>query len=61
MTKALPFTQASLRRAIAAARAAGLRITGIRSDGTLLVQDRDDPQADRSAADEDDKWADVRA
>lgn len=37
MTRALPFTQASLRRAIEAARKAGLRVTGIRPDGTLVV------------------------
>jgi hypothetical protein len=37
MTRALPFTQASLRRAIEAARKAGLQVTGIRADGTLLV------------------------
>ena len=39
MTRPLPFTQASLRRAIEAARKAGLQVTGIRPDGTLLVQD----------------------
>lgn len=39
MTKPLPFTQASLKRAILAARAAGLRVTGIRPDGILLVDD----------------------
>jgi hypothetical protein len=37
MTRAIPFTQASLRRAIKAARDAGLRVTGIRQDGTLIV------------------------
>jgi hypothetical protein len=37
VTRALPFTQASLRRAIAAARKEGLRTTGIRPDGTLIV------------------------
>jgi hypothetical protein len=37
MTKPLPFTQASLRRAIAAARKEGLRIAGIRPDGTLIT------------------------
>lgn len=37
MTKPLRFTQASLRRAIAAAKASGLRVTGIAPDGTVLV------------------------
>jgi hypothetical protein len=43
MTRAIPFTKARLRRAIEAARAAGLRVTGIRPDGTLIVDDN--PQA----------------
>ena len=34
MTRPLPFTKARLRRAIEAAREAGLRVTGIRQDGT---------------------------
>lgn len=33
MTAKLPFTQASVRRAIAAAQQAGLRVTGVRPDG----------------------------
>jgi hypothetical protein len=37
MTRALPFTEQSLRRAIAAARKEGLQVTGIRPDGTILV------------------------
>lgn len=41
MTKPVPFTQAGLKRAIAAARRSGLRVTGIRPDGTLLVDDGD--------------------
>jgi len=41
MTHALPFTQASVRRAIAAARKAGLRVRGIAPDGTVIVQDGD--------------------
>lgn len=39
MTKALPFTQAGLTRAIRAARAAGMRVTAICPDGTVLVDD----------------------
>jgi hypothetical protein len=34
MTRPLPFTKTRLRRAIEAAREAGLRVTGIRPDGT---------------------------
>jgi hypothetical protein len=37
MTQRLPFTQASLRRVIAAARKEGLRVAGIRPDGTLIT------------------------
>jgi hypothetical protein len=36
-SRALPFTRAGLKRAIAAAQDAGLRITAIRPDGTLEV------------------------
>lgn len=41
MTKPLPFTQAGLRRAIAAVKAAGLRVKGVAPDGTVLVDDGD--------------------
>jgi len=67
MTRALPFTEASLRRAIAAARKSGLRVTGIRPDGTLIVIDGDNLQDEvvglapdwqpKSAS----KWEDVEA
>ena len=43
MTRAVPFTQAKVRRAIAAAKGAGLRVVGIRPDGTVLVQEGDAP------------------
>lgn len=46
MTRKVPFTQASLCRAIEAARKAGLRVTGIRPDGTLVVEDHSNPQSD---------------
>jgi hypothetical protein len=39
MTAALPFTQAGVCRAIKAAHKAGLRVTGIRPDGTVIVSD----------------------
>lgn len=38
MTKPLSFTKASLKRAITAAREAGLRVTGIQPDGTLVIE-----------------------
>ena len=41
MTRSLPFTQASVQRAIAAARKAGMRVTSIRMDGTVVVEDGD--------------------
>lgn len=43
MTAREPFTQAKVKRAISAARAAGLRVIGIRPDGTVLVQEGDAP------------------
>ena len=43
MTARLPFTELSVRRAIRAARAEGMRVSGftIRPDGTLTVHDTD--------------------
>jgi hypothetical protein len=67
MTRVLPFTQASLRRAIEAARKAGLQVTGIRPDGTLLVQDVENaPRTVPSGGIEEQsapssKWEDVEA
>lgn len=46
MTKPLPFTQSSLRRAIAAARKEGLTVRGIRPDGTVIVDGGDNGQED---------------
>ena len=51
MTLPLPFTKARLRRAIQAAREAGLRVTGIRPDGTLIVDDN--PQAPDKAVEQE--------
>ena len=45
MTRAIRFTQASLRRAIEAAREPGLRVRGIPPDGTLLLEERDQSNA----------------
>jgi hypothetical protein len=67
MTQAIPFTKARLRRAIEAAREAGLRVTGIRPDGTLLLNDGDNlprggvqlpPEGDTAAIS---KWGDMQA
>lgn len=46
MTKRAAFTQAQVVRAIAAAKRAGLRIFGIRPDGTVIVHDADGPVED---------------
>jgi hypothetical protein len=39
MTKRVPFTQAQVRRVIQAARREGLRVAGIKPDGTVVVYD----------------------
>lgn len=39
MTQRLPFTKANLRKRIDAAREAGLDVSGILTDGTLLTAD----------------------
>jgi hypothetical protein len=53
MTRAIRFTQASLRRAIEAARKAGLRVTSIRPDGTLMLEERDYPQPEKNALEQE--------
>lgn len=57
MTRSVPFTQASLRRAIEAARKSGYRVTGIRPDGTLIVVEQqhqnDNPLATESLEKDD--------
>jgi hypothetical protein len=40
MTKALPFTQHSLARAIKGVEAAGRFVVGVKPDGTLIVADK---------------------
>lgn len=40
MTKALPFTAASLARAIKGVEAAGRFVVGVKTDGTLIVGDK---------------------
>lgn len=67
MTKPATFTQATLKRAIKAAQAAGLHVIGIRADGTVLVDNASDsasalfsPTPARSEAKEID-WDDIQA
>jgi hypothetical protein len=60
MSRALPFTQASLRRAIEAAHS----VRRIRPDGTLVVDDGSEPVAEIVWVDEDEtlcRWKDVQA
>lgn len=40
MTRALPFTEASLARAIKGVERAGRFVIGVRADGTLIVGDK---------------------
>lgn len=65
MRRALPFTEAGLRRAISAARKEGLRVTGIRSDGTLILDgdNSSEPIAEAGAESESgasSRWGDVK-
>lgn len=64
MTARLPFTQAAIRRAIAAAEKAGYRVGGVKPDGTVLVYSGEDRPENLSIAPdgeqhrEDSSWAD---
>jgi Mrp family chromosome partitioning ATPase len=68
MSRPLPSTEASVRRAVSAARKAGLRVVGIRADGMVMVQDGDNcglplhysaPIAE--ASERSSKWEDAEA
>lgn len=63
MTSRLPFTQASVRRAIAAAQKAGLNVREIKADGTLVIGDNSSPSVQPDSSKEHnsevDKWADA--
>lgn len=65
MTDKLPFTQQSLRRAIEAARKAGLHVLAIRPDGTVIVGEHpvdSSKLAPLNAAEAEDAiWKDVKA
>ena len=48
MSRQNPYTQRAIERAIRAALAAGLRVTGVLPDGTVLTEGRDNlPPAGR--------------
>jgi hypothetical protein len=61
MTKALPFTQASICRRIEAARKAGLYVIGIAPDGTVLTADKPAAGSEQQENTEKSKWSDVQA
>jgi hypothetical protein len=64
MTRALPFTKAGLCRSIEAVLKAGLRVTAIRPDGTVVVDDGSEPIAGIASVDHDEaltRWEDVKA
>lgn len=65
MTRALPFTEASLARAIKGVERAGRFVIGVRADGTLIVGDKLIDSASMVPADGDNelasKWEDQRA
>lgn len=66
MSQRAPFTQSQVRRLIQAAKREGLRIAGLRPDGTVVVYEGDNPlvPVDRSLAEPDDadalrRWGDA--
>lgn len=65
MTKALPFTEHSLARAIRGVERAGRFVIGVRTDGTLIVGDKPVDPASLVPQDEQNaqtsKWEDQRA
>ena len=63
MPRPLPFTEHSLTRAIRAARKAGLRVSGIKPDGTLIVGDNLTvaPSSVDVQNTAHDRWGDVEA
>jgi hypothetical protein len=65
LTKALPFTEASLARAIKGVERAGRFVIGVRADGTLIVGDKPIDTASLISLDSHNapasKWEDQRA
>jgi hypothetical protein len=51
MTRAVPFTQARIERAIKAAKKQGMRVI-LRSDGTIILEAPGDPQNDPNRQEE---------
>lgn len=43
MPRQNPYTQRAIERAIRAAMAAGLKVVGVKPDGTILTDGRDNP------------------
>lgn len=63
MTKSMPFTQASMRRAILAIESAGKYVIGVRSDGTIIVGNEPFDVSSLTPANENvpaNKWDDTR-
>jgi hypothetical protein len=58
MTRALPFTQASLRCALAAARKEGFSAVRVLPDGSMIVEGKTAPPAEEQAV-ASTKWDDV--
>ena len=60
MTKTLPFTEQAIRRAVSAARKAGVTVGSIeiRPDGTIVIFDKE--HGPKLAPDDDDKWSDLK-
>ena len=58
----IPFTKRKVIRAVEAARMAGLRVIGIKADGTVMVEDGDVPiapvESDRHDVPVDNSWDD---
>ena len=50
MSRQNPYTQRAIERAIKAATAAGLRVTAVKPDGTVLTESRDNGASPAPAA-----------
>jgi hypothetical protein len=65
VTRALPFTEASLARAIKGVERAGRFVIGVKPDGTLIVGDKPIDSASMIPPQDEDepasKWEDQRA
>jgi hypothetical protein len=61
MTKPAPATQAQIKRAIAAAQSAGLRVRGIRPDGVIITDETVDLVPALAPDSAPSKWEDAGA